>query len=88
MRAMRCPQPLDVDAMSMVAARRGKERESMRDPRALWSHLAPGGRIAIIAPLKDAPGGGPPDEFRFTPEEVRTSSSSACGKRSGRLQRA
>ena len=37
---------------------------------ALRSHLAPGGRIAIIDPRKGAPGGGPPDEFRFTPEEI------------------
>ena len=37
---------------------------------ALRNHLAPGGRIAIIDPRKGAPGGGPPDEFRFTPEEI------------------
>ena len=37
---------------------------------ALRKHLAPGGRIAIIDPRKGAPGGGPPDEFRFTPEEI------------------
>ena len=37
---------------------------------ALRDHLAPGGRIAIIDPRKGAPGGGPPDEFRFTPEEI------------------
>ncbi|MCY4028479.1 MAG: class I SAM-dependent methyltransferase [Acidobacteria bacterium] len=37
---------------------------------ALRDRLAPGGRIAIIDPRKGAPGGGPPDEFRFTPEEI------------------
>ena len=37
---------------------------------ALRNHLPPGGRIAIIDPRKGAPGGGPPDEFRFTPEEI------------------
>jgi SAM-dependent methyltransferase len=37
---------------------------------ALREELAPGGRIAIIDPRKGAPGGGPPDEFRFTPQEI------------------
>ena len=37
---------------------------------ALRDRLAPGGRVAIIDPRKGAPGGGPPDEFRFTPEEI------------------
>ena len=37
---------------------------------ALRDRLAPGGRIAVIDPRKGAPGGGPPDEFRFTPEEI------------------
>ena len=37
---------------------------------ALRNHLAPGGRVAVIDPRKGAPGGGPPDEFRFTPEEI------------------
>ena len=37
---------------------------------ALRDRMAPGGRIAIIDPRKGAPGGGPPDEFRFTPEEI------------------
>ena len=44
---------------------------------ALRNHLAPGGRIAIIDPRKGAPGGGPPDEFRFTPEEIGTELGSA-----------
>ena len=37
---------------------------------ALWDRMAPGGRLAIIDLRKGAPGGGPPDEFRFTPEEI------------------
>lgn len=37
---------------------------------ALKSRLAPGGRIAIVDFRKGAPGGGPPDEFRFTPEQI------------------
>ena len=37
---------------------------------ALRDRMAAGGRIAIIDPRKGAPGGGPPDEFRFTPEEI------------------
>ncbi len=37
---------------------------------ALRDGMAPGGRVAIIDPRKGAPGGGPPDEFRFTPEEI------------------
>jgi len=37
--------------------------------RQLAKSLKPGGRIAIIDFKKGAPG-GPPDEFRFTPEEI------------------
>ena len=37
---------------------------------ALRDSLAPGGRLAIVDLRKGAPGGGPPDEFRFTPDEM------------------
>ena len=37
---------------------------------ALRDSVAPGGRLAIIDPRKGVPGAGPPDEFRFTPEEI------------------
>ena len=37
---------------------------------ALKSKLTPGGRIAIVDFRKGAPGGGPPDAFRFTPEQI------------------
>lgn len=37
---------------------------------ALKSTLTPGGRIAIVDFRKGAPGGGPPDAFRFTPEQI------------------
>lgn len=34
------------------------------------NQLRPGGRLAIIDFRKGAPGGGPPDNFRFTPEQI------------------
>ena len=37
---------------------------------ALGDSLAPGARLAIVDPRKGVPGAGPPDEFRFTPEEI------------------
>ena len=37
---------------------------------ALRDRMTPGARLAIIDPRKGAPGGGPPEEFRFTPEEI------------------
>ena len=37
---------------------------------ALRDRMTAGARLAIIDPRKGAPGGGPPDEFRFTPEEI------------------
>jgi cyclopropane fatty-acyl-phospholipid synthase-like methyltransferase len=37
---------------------------------ALKSKLAPGGRLAIVDFRKGAPGGGPPDAFRFTPDQI------------------
>ncbi len=37
---------------------------------ALKSKLTPGGRVAIVDFRKGAPGGGPPDAFRFTPEQI------------------
>lgn len=37
---------------------------------ALRDSLAPGARLAIVDPRKGVPGAGPPDEFRFTPEEI------------------
>jgi SAM-dependent methyltransferase len=39
--------------------------------RQLASSLKPGGRLAIIDFKKGAPG-GPPDHFRFTPEEIQS----------------
>lgn len=36
----------------------------------LRASLKPGGRLAIIDFRKDAPGEGPPPEFRFTPDEI------------------
>jgi ubiquinone/menaquinone biosynthesis C-methylase UbiE len=38
--------------------------------RRLGGSLKPGGRLAIIDFKKGAPG-GPPDQFRFTPEEIK-----------------
>lgn len=32
--------------------------------------LRPGGRLAIVDFRKGAPGGGPPDDFRFTPAQI------------------
>jgi predicted methyltransferase len=32
--------------------------------------LRPGGRLAIVDFRKGAPGGGPPDAFRFTPDQI------------------
>ena len=32
--------------------------------------LRPGGRLAIVDFRKGAPGGGPPDDFRFTPDQI------------------
>ena len=37
---------------------------------ALKSRLVPGGRVAIVDFRKGAPGGGPPDEFRVTPDQI------------------
>lgn len=37
---------------------------------ALKSLLKPGARLAIVDFKKDAPGEGPPKEFRFTPEQI------------------
>ena len=37
---------------------------------ALKERLNPGARLAIVDYAKGAAGGGPPDEFRFTPEEI------------------
>lgn len=37
---------------------------------ALKSTLTPGGRVAIVDFRKGAPGDGPPDAFRFTPEQI------------------
>ena len=37
---------------------------------ALRDRLTPGARLAIVDYAQGAPGGGPPDEFRFTPEEI------------------
>ena len=37
---------------------------------ALQDRLTPGARLAIVDFRKGAPGGGPPDEFRFTPDEI------------------
>lgn len=37
---------------------------------ALKSLMKPGGRLAIIDFKKDAPGEGPPKEFRFTPDQI------------------
>ena len=37
---------------------------------ALRDRLTPGARLAIVDYAEGAPGGGPPDEFRFTPEEI------------------
>ncbi len=36
----------------------------------LAGKMAPGGRLAIVDLRKGAPGAGPPDHFRFTPEEI------------------
>ncbi|MCY4509431.1 MAG: class I SAM-dependent methyltransferase, partial [Acidobacteria bacterium] len=38
--------------------------------RGLRDSLAPGARLAIVDHRRGAPGGGPPDEFRFTPDEI------------------
>jgi hypothetical protein len=37
---------------------------------ALRDSLPPRARLAIVDPRKGVPGAGPPDEFRFTPEEI------------------
>lgn len=37
---------------------------------ALTRRLAPGGRVAIVDFRKGSGGDGPPDEFRFTPEQI------------------
>lgn len=37
---------------------------------ALKSRLTPGGRVAIVDFRKGGGGDGPPDEFRFTPEQI------------------
>lgn len=45
---------------------------------ALKSRLAPGGRVAIIDFRKGVAGGdGPPDHFRFTPEQITTEMTAA-----------
>ena len=36
----------------------------------LRGKLRPGGRLAIVDFRKGAPGGGPPDDFRFTPDQI------------------
>ena len=37
---------------------------------ALRDSLPPRARLAIVDPRKGVPGADPPDEFRFTPEEI------------------
>jgi SAM-dependent methyltransferase len=61
------PAPVDLVLIVNTYHHIGQRRDYFRR---LASSLKPGGRLAIIDYAKGAPG-GPPDHFRFTPEEIQ-----------------
>ena len=76
------PEPVDVvlivNTFHHIADRIAYFRRALRDS------LAPGARLAIVDHRKGAPGGGPPDEFRLTPDEIDTELALAGYRRQSR----
>jgi predicted methyltransferase len=61
------PEPVDVVVVVDTFHHLGNRAAYFAGVR---KNLRPGGRVAIIDFRKDAPGDGPPADFRFTPEQI------------------